>query len=141
MVLGREYKDHLYLVDHSEGTPSLHIAPYDGPWFNDNLLLIIYDSGLHAYSPTSCKIESCALAGTAIYAVQRWLGLDPVTWPDNTGMSIIRRVPLLGPLGLAALRATWMEELDGQGRRVPRATQPNEHAASLPTNTTTVVEP
>lgn len=48
---------------------------------------------------------------------------------------------ILGPLGVAAYRATWMEELDGQGRRVPRATQPNEHGASLPTNTTTVVEP
>lgn len=73
-----------------------------------------------------------------VHCAVEFLELDP-----SINQQATRAYPepfvILGPLGVAAYRATWMEELDATGRRVLR--QPNEHGASLPTNTTTVVGP
>ena len=105
MLSEQEYRDDKYLVDLTDDIPSLHVAPYDAKNFNDNMLFLIDHEGFHTYAPPSCIEEARARAGTAIHATCRFFGVAVPDWKVGTWIGIKRTI-LLGPLGLAALRAS-----------------------------------
>lgn len=105
MLSNQEYRDDKYFVDVTDDSPSLHIAPYDYENFNENMLFLIDHEGFHTYAPSTCTKEAWARAGTAIHATCRFFGVAVPKWGAKNRVDVPRTI-LLGPLGLAALRAS-----------------------------------
>lgn len=105
MLSNQEYRDDRYLVDFTDDSPSLHIAPYDDENFNENMLFLIDHEGFHTYAPSTCTEEARARAYLAIHATCRFFGVAAPEWGTENRVGLPRTV-LIGPLGLAAFRAS-----------------------------------
>lgn len=107
LLVGEAYRSDAYLVD-LRNYPSLHVAPFGNKSdFSDNLMVEVENDGLAAYHPGTAMEGSRRAALRAVAGACRLAGVPlPPEYRYRFDGDGYGRIVLLGPLGLAALRAS-----------------------------------